>query len=295
MNENSTIFQTKGIKELFVLSYRLYKENFLKFIGITLFLKGPYIIITYIISKIISSSLTSIITTNTENAINLEYVSNIIIVELLELAFIPFISPIAISAITVNISEKYLKKDIGIIDSYKRLTEKLLPLLGTILLSGILISSGFIFALLLIMGNPQIANIMILFAPAIASLFWVWYAFIPQTVIIEGEGGIGAMKRSKYLTEGYFKRVFILVVLVFIGILLITWLCSFVFSKMLFFLGDNSAFLGKGLSNVVSVILEPFRIVIIPLLYFELRFRKEGFNLETLEKELRSETDLTYN
>ncbi|MGB9595924.1 MAG: hypothetical protein ACPL7B_06540 [Candidatus Poribacteria bacterium] len=290
MNENLTIFQTKSIKEIFVLSYQLYKENFLKFIGITLFLKGPYLILTYVISKIISSSITAIIPTGPENVNNIEYISNVIIIELLELAFIPFISPIAISAITVNISEKCLKKNLGIAESYKRLGKRLLPLLGTILLSGMLISSGFIFALLLMMVNPQF-SIMILFAPAVASLFWVWYAFIPQTVVIESEGGIGALKRSKYLTEGYFKTVFIFVVLVFIVILFITWLCSFGFSKMLFFLGDYGVFLGKGLANVVSVILEPFRIAIIPLLYFEIRFRKEGFSIDALEKELKAEID----
>ncbi len=291
MNENLTIFQNKSIKELFVLSYQLYKENFLKFIGIALFLKGPYLIIAYIISKVVSLSLIGIIPASPENIDSIEYISNIIIVELLELAFIPFISPIAVSAITINVSEKYLKNELGVIESYKRLTKRLLPLLGTILLSGILISSGFLFTMLLIMGSPQIANIMFLFAPAIASLFLVWYTFIPQTVIIEGEGGIGALKRSKYLTEGYFKKVFVLVVLVIVVILFITWLCSFGFGKMLFFLKDYSAFLGKGLANVVSVILEPLRMIIIPLLYFEIRFRKEGFNVDTLNKELKAEID----
>jgi hypothetical protein len=58
---------------------------------------------------------------------------------------------------------------------------------------------------------------------------------------------------------------------------------------MLFFLGDSSAFLGKGLSNVVSVIFEAFRITIIPLLYYDLRVRKEGFNLEMLAKEMETE------
>jgi len=292
MNENLTEFQTMSIKDFLVLSYRIYKDNFLKFIGIVLFLKGPYLIIIYIISKIISSSLVGLIPTGAENNANFEYIASVILVELLELVFIPFISPISVSAITVNISEKYLKKDLGVVDSYKRVMKRALPLFGTIILSGMLISSGFILALALIVGSPQIANFSFLFAAALAALFWVWYVFIPQTVIIEGEGGIGAMKRSKYLTEGHFKRVFILVVLVFIGMLSITWLCSFGFGKMLFFLGDSSAFLGKGLSNVVSVILEPFRIIIIPLLYFELRFRKEGFNLEILAKELEADEQI---
>lgn len=169
--------------------------------------------------------------------------------------------------------------------------KRALPLFGTVLFSGFLISSGFILAMTLMAGSPQLANIVFLLSPILSSVFWVWYIFIPQTVVIEGEGGSGAMKRSKYLTEGHFKRIFILVVLVFAGTLLGTWLLSFGFSKALFFLGDSSVYLGKGLSNVISVILEPFRIIIVPLLYFDLRFRKEGFNLEILEKELEAEVE----
>ena len=291
MEENLTEFQTMNIKDFFVRSYLIYKDDFLKFIGIVLFLKGPYLILAYIISKIMSPSLVELLSTGGENNANFEYLAGVIVVEFLELAFIPFISPISVSAITISISEKYLKRDLGVVDTYKRVMKRALPLFGTVLLSGMLISSGFILALTLMAGSPQLANIVFLFAPVLSAVFWVWYAFIPQIVVIEGEGGNGAMKRSKYLTEGHFKRIFILVVLVFAGLLLITWLLSFGFSKMLFFLGDNSAFLGKGLSNVISVILEPFRIIIIPLLYFELRFRKEGFNLEILEKELEAEAE----
>jgi hypothetical protein len=220
---------------------------------------------------------------------NFEYIAGVLIVELLELIFIPFISPISISAMTVFISEKYLNRDIGIVEAYKIVMKRALPLFGTVLISGLFISSGFIFTLTLMSGSSQLGFISLLFSPILASVLWVWYAFVPQTVVIEGEGGIGAMKRSKYLTDGYFRKVLILVVLVFVIILFATWILSFGFSKMLFFLGDSSAFLGKGLSNVVSVIFEAFRITIIPLLYYDLRVRKEGFNLEMLAKEMETE------
>jgi len=290
MNEFIGTLESMTIKDILVRSYQFYKNNFLKSIGIVLLLKGPYLILAYVISKFAASFFVGMFTLNEGSLANYEYMAGVLIVEILELIFIPFISPISVSAITIFMSEKHLNRDIGIVESYKKVMTRALPLFGTVLLSGLFISSGFIFTLMLMAGNPQLGFISFLFAPILAGVIWVWYAFVPQTVVIEGEGGIGAMKRSKYLTDGYFRKVLILVVLVFVIILMVTWILSFGFSKMLFFLGDSNVFLGKGLSNVVSVILETFRITIIPMLYYDLRVRKEGFNLETLAKEL--ETDI---
>jgi len=278
--------QSMSIKDILTQSFQLYKNNFLKFIAIVLLLKGPYLIIIYIISKFAASSFAEAFPSFT----NFEYIASILIVEILDLIFIPFVSPLSVAAITVFISEKHLKNDISVAESYKRIMKRSLPLFGTVLLSGLFISSGFFLTLMLMSGSQQIALVTFLFAPVLASVLWVWYAFVPQTVVIEGEGGFGAMKRSKYLINGYFRKGFILVVLVFIISLVITWIVSFGFSRILFFMGDSSAFLVNGISNVVSVILDAFRITIIPLLYYDLRVRKEGFNLETLAKEIEWES-----
>lgn len=289
MGELIETLEPMTIKDILIRSYRFYKNSFFKSIGIVLLLKGPYLILAYIIARFAASFFIGMFTSSEGSLANYEYMAGVLIIEILELAFIPFISPISISAITIFMSEKRLNRDIGVIESYRKVMKRALPLFGAVLMSGLIISSGFIFTLTLLSGNPQLGAISFLFAPVLAGILWVWYAFVPQTVVIEGEGGIGAMKRSKYLMNGYFRKVLILVVIVFIVILLVTWILSFSFGKMLFFLGDNSVFLGKGLSNVISVILEAFRIIVVPLLYYDLRVRKEGFNLETLAKEMEAE------
>jgi len=40
---------------------------------------------------------------------------------------------------------------------------------------------------------------------------------------------------------------------------------------------------------VLSVLLEPFRIAAITLLYYDFRIRKEGFDLEIMAEELESD------
>jgi hypothetical protein len=289
MIEPIKMLESMTIKDILIRSYQFYKNNFFKSIGIVLLLKGPYLILAYIISRFAASFFVDMFSLSDGSLANFEYIASVLIVEILDLIFIPFISPISVSAITIFMSEKHLNRDIGILKSYKRVMNRALPLFGTVLLSGLFISSGFIFTLTLMSGSSQLGFITLLISPILASVFWVWFAFVPQTVVIEGEGGMGAMKRSKYLMDGYFRKVLILVVLVFVATLLATWILSFGFSKMLFFLGDSSAFLGKGLSNVVSVILEAFRITIMPMLYFDLRVRKEGFNVDMLDKEMETE------
>jgi hypothetical protein len=290
MNETTDILQEMSIKDILIRSYRLYRLNFIKLIGIVLLLKGPYLILVYIISKLSLPFLIGSMPLSEESVASFEYTGGILIVELLELIFIPFISPISLAAVSIFISEKYINKEIGITESYKKALKRAIPLLGTILISGILICSGFIIAVpVLVSGSAQIAIMLLVAAPLVSASLWVWFAFVPQIVVFEGEGGIGAMKRSKYLIDGYFRKSFILIPLVFAIILIITWIFSYVFAMLLFFLGDSSTLLGKGISNIVSVLLEPFRILIIPLLYYDLRVHKEGFDRELLIKELESE------
>jgi len=278
-------------------SIQLYRTNLLKFIGIVLLIKGPYLIFVYIFSRFAVSSFTEEIT-HSVAAGEVQMVDYLVaaifslIVALLDLLFI---SPVLIAAMTMAISERFLNRDIGIMEAYGRILKRFFPLLGTILLSSIVISSGFILGLLLLTFTPPLAAIVFLAAPFIACVLWVWYAFISQTVVIEGEGGLGAMKRSKSLVEGYFWKTFALLILIVIAFLLIESLVSYGIGRSLFFLGQKGSLLGEGTSNVIKVLLEPFRIAAVTLLYYDLRIRKEGFDLEMMAKEMDSEAKDDYN
>ncbi|HGJ64281.1 TPA: hypothetical protein ENS27_02700, partial [bacterium] len=107
-NEPIDILRAETIKDIIIQAYRLYKANFIKMLSIILLLKGPYVIVIYVLSKLIVPLLAISIPLNEQNIANFEYISSILIIELLDLAFVPFISPITISAITAFISKKHL-------------------------------------------------------------------------------------------------------------------------------------------------------------------------------------------
>lgn len=283
MNEQFNIIHPKSNREILFNSYRLYKNNLLEFLWIVLLLKGPYLICSYIIVRLIE------IIFSTESleqniASNISYFASFLL-RLLE--FIT-IGPVIVAAITIVISELSLNNKIGAKESYKRLLKRSMPLLGTIVLTGLIISFILITSVIIGLSAGPSGSIIMIVGGIMACVLWTWYTFIPQTVTLEAEGGISAMKRSKYLVKGNFLRVLILFIIVLIAISIIMELIAFIIMKSFFFLNDYARTLAEGASNIISIILEPFRIIVIILLYYDLRIRKEGFDLEIMAEEIKS-------
>ncbi len=264
MNELSKTLHPMSIGDILDRAIQLYRSNFLKFIGIILLVKGPYLILESFLLELIESS---------SAGASYSPGTNLLIVKLLEPLFVV---PVLTAVMTMAMSERFLNREIGIIEAYSRILRRFFPLLGTILLSGVVVGIGFMFFIV----------------PGI--FLWIWFAFIPQTVVLEGEGGISAMKRSKYLVKGYFVKTFILLILIFIAVSLITGAVSYGITRFFPFLGQYSGTLGVGAANVISVLLEPFKVAAMTLLYYDFRIRKEGFDLEIMAEELEAGMDDDY-
>lgn len=141
---------------------------------------------------------------------------------------------------------------------------------------------------------PSLAWIVVLYtACALAGLpycgiptVYVYVAFVlaVPVLMLEGTKGARALHRSRRLVEGRWWPV--------AGVLLASIVLMFIV-RMLF----NSLILGAGstiddltvailvgtvLQIIGSVLIEPFFAVVITILYFDMRVRKEGFDLELL-------------
>ena len=123
INEPSKTLHPMNIKGILDQALQLYRSNFLKFIGIIILVKGPYLIIETFLEKLIESYLAG-----TEYSPG----SSIILMRLLEPLFI---IPLITAAMTIAISQRFLGREIGVAEAYSKLLRTLLPLLGTILLS----------------------------------------------------------------------------------------------------------------------------------------------------------------
>jgi len=103
--------------------------------------------------------------------------------------------------------------------------------------------------------------------------------------VIEGKTAGAAMSRSKALAAGSVGRILGTLVLTFIILIVIQLVvdtCVGLVAAMLH-VGPSLSALATGLANLL---IYPFATVVITLLYYDLRIRKEGFDLEVMASEL---------
>ncbi|HUR86460.1 MAG TPA: glycerophosphoryl diester phosphodiesterase membrane domain-containing protein [Solirubrobacteraceae bacterium] len=136
----------------------------------------------------------------------------------------------------------------------------------------------------------------LLFATLLFVLPGIWlyigWAFAMPVLLIEGRRGTKALRRSLQLVRGRWWSTFGVVVVGFILAAIVSFLVQAVFLAGLVFGSDNNL-LVLVLSTIAGIvglaIGTPFQAALLTVLYFDLRVRKEGFDLELLAEEIGSE------
>lgn len=107
-----------------------------------------------------------------------------------------------------------------------------------------------------------------------------WFAAVPMTAILEPRGVLGALGRSRTLTKGLWKHA--------VGVSALAWvvvaLPSLGASLLAGLLGPQ--IVEQLVQVAASVLLTPFYVAAITVLYFDLRIRKEGYDLELMASRL---------
>ncbi len=176
-------------------------------------------------------------------------------------------SLLAFGAITISVSDICLGNAPSLPRSYKRVFR----LFGRMFTASML----------------QLTFIMIgcvlLFVPGIIAMFW--FMFTPCIVVMEGFGGLTALKRSRALGWGYNWRnlgVFALVMVIAIVAYVIL-----VIPLLLLIPDAANHFSGRFFNTVFQLLSTPLGIVAIVLMYYDLRVRKEAYDAAALAEDLR--------
>jgi hypothetical protein len=172
--------------------------------------------------------------------------------------------PIASTALTHAVGEIYLGRSTSIGRSFRTSLGIIVPLTGTMLLVNLGIIVG---TLLVIVPGVYLCLAWLLASPV---------------VVFEGLFGSRAIGRSRGLMRGHQWRA--------LGVLLLGWAIVFVLSKVL-----GTAFgivpvlgpIGEGLAQSIAV---AYSTVVLVLLYFDIRCRKEAFDLEHLARLVERDT-----
>jgi hypothetical protein len=214
-------------------------------------------------------------------------------------------SALASAAVALLISENYLGRSLGAGGALKLALPKIGPVillsmaLGLVLIvsaipAGIAFASGM--AILVPLGTGTAATAGLDRLPMAAGLMLTGFALllVPLAVfaglavstpalVIENIGAGAALQRSWSLTRRFRLRTIglllltaILIGIPFLGVtLLVTMLPS-----------DAAILLAQALSLLVLLILTPLIYCVLTLLYYDLRVRKEGFDLQVLADSL---------
>jgi hypothetical protein len=188
------------------------------------------------------------------------------------------LGPIGSAAMLRIIVQEYLDGQVSLGEAFQFALGRFLPLLGTSLLVGLCVVVG-------------------LFLCCIPGIYMaVIWSMISQVVVVENQSGTQAMGRSRDLVRGHFGQVFGMLFL--LG--LVTGLLNFglvfalsaVFPHREMVPGQNPNPFAPGIitnypnylivilaTTIIGDLLQAYTAVCVTFMYFELRRRKEGYDL----------------
>ena len=187
------------------------------------------------------------------------------------------LSAIATAATVFIVSESYLGRPLGAGEALSRAT----PLLWRLIICSILL------ALLVGIG------LLFFFIPGFILASGLMLAF-PALVLEPGSTPTSSLGRSWALTRGSRLRIFglllTLLVLIYIPIVAITSIAALVLPQHEFVgpgASGTAGLLAVALAGVVQLLIYPLFYCVLTVAYYDLRVRKEGFDLEVLASTLQ--------
>jgi len=275
------------LPELLDELFRLYRRQFSLIVGVSLLVALPGLVWTLVTGtyRLNSASFANIFVTtgSTTPVFNSQQFLNLFGPILLGLVGGFFLLPISIGAVYRAVTDVALGRPATIGSVLRETLARYLPLLGLVGL-GILIFIGWIIA--------EIIGFVLLVLPGLAVFCAAIYLAVRWTLTVaammaEDIGPIRGLGRSWNLVSGSWWRTF--------GILLIVGILQTIISYGLFILfgviaalfstGDFQAAVVQVGGTLLTALVSPITTIAITLLYFDLRVRKEGLDLDQLAQQ----------
>ena len=284
------LLRPRSIGELLDQAVRLYRQNFLKFIGIVAVVQIPIGLLQLVASLITFNGLFEL-ADSSEIVSNLSGIASVIGIGgsvLLRILGFLLIQGITTAALTRAIAGSYVGEPVGIIDSYRKIGSAWLPLLLTLLLALLLVLGVFIWSVIPCVG----------WLTGFGMLAFLWMIIIPliiPVVVVEKRVTLEALRRAWDLSRrrfwwvlGFAFTLFIFSLLVVRGpVTVLTYLFYFILG-LEFEVSGWQLVLQTVIQSIAELALSllylPLQLTAIALLYFDLRIRTEGLDLMLLSQ-----------
>lgn len=292
-----------GVGELLDGAFSLYRRNFLLFAAITAVVQVPFAMLQLLVYELanVSGRLSDIrsVTNSVQqgNALSEAQVTQILndlgalvafLGAVLIIQFL-FVRPLQQAATTSAVSARYLDQPINLDKAYAAALSRWRSLVALVLWLLLLFAAPLAVGTLLAIAahSPALLVIFVLAATVFIFVVVVRTTVAPQAVVLEKLGGWQGIRRSFQLTERSAWRVF--------GISLLLTLIQSIAGAVII-LPINALFSGSVQSTqdiasqvgqaVIAVFIAPITLVTLTLLYYDLRIRREGFDIEMLARSL---------
>ncbi len=119
---------------------------------------------------------------------------------------------------------------------------------------------------------------------------WIALSLVSPVVLLEGLKGRQSLKRSRFLVREMWGKTFATIFVSFLLAMVVSTVVSALINALVFVGDQNSLVLQVTLntisSTVAQVISTPFQAAILAVLFFDLKVRKEGFDLQLLAERM---------
>lgn len=309
----TSVLHPMSIGDILDRAINLYRRNFVTLLGIAAVVTVP-IAILQLIGILLAFpldllSLNSSPSRTTESLAAMGYLGMFVVFFIAGvIGFVGYAFQSA--AMVFAVSESFLGRTITIRQAYQGIWGRVGSLLGGLfiltLLNGLVM--GFFFACSFIplifaaasgrtdssASSVFTAGIALLicagFGPLMIALLVINMRFLmmPQTITLEKVGALAGMRRSWNLVRGSFWRVLFTAFLMYAFITILTAMPSYAVTFTAFLIPSVAVqtVLNTAVGTVVGVVTTPLYLAVLTILYYDLRIRSEGLDLELRAQEM---------
>lgn len=269
MEQARPVLRPLTVAEIIDAAFRLYLRNFVTLFSIAAVFYVPIALIQagLVALVLFPSGMLTPDETVADVAAAIQAASGMAVLVVLRMIAYAFVY----AALAVAISRIYLGHAVTVGSAYSRVLPRILPFVATWFLSGLLVTFGVIFCIV-----PGIYLAVAL-------------AFALPLVVLERLGPVEAMSRSMDLARGYWWRIFGTLLLLGLIVLVIQGALMTPFS-LIFGIALSQFAAAQAVHQFLSVLLDmlllPVTMTALIVLYYDLRVRKEAFDLQLMADQI---------
>jgi hypothetical protein len=286
MTEPALDLRPMEIGEILDRSFRLYRDNFLNFFAILLAVQG----VIYVLQHLTLLAMSILARGASDQA---AAVTGAVVASSVAVIVSLILIPLSQGALTLAVSERFLGRTASVREAYTRIMPRFMSLLA----------AGFFVWVMLLFG------FLLLIIPGV--YFFFAFLLTSVVVVVEGKKAAPAMSRSRELMrvktqKGFFTfasntakaSVITLIIFGFQCVIAVvaggaTLLATFMAHGGQIVAGSQLPWAAQTIVDGIVMLLQttvaPFYTVAIILLYYDIRIRFEGFDLEMMAKSLSPE------